>query len=71
MISGETTESKIDETKYDSSIYGGKWYGSVGWATRLALARMDSKKDIDRAIMLVESEPNAVIRVTRLLKDLA
>jgi hypothetical protein len=61
----------IDESKYESGLYSGKWYGTVGWAARLALGRMGSKEHIKRAIEMVESEPNLVIRVTRLLKDLS
>ncbi len=58
----------IDETKYDSV---GKWYGTVGWAARLARARMGSKADIARAIELVEVVPNDVTRVTTLLRHIA
>ena len=58
----------IDEQKYDSS---GRWYGSVGWCARLALARMGSKQDVARCIELVESEDSDVERVTRLLHHLA
>lgn len=61
----------IDESAYGTGLYTGKWYGTLGWAARLARARMGSKADISRAIKLVESEPDEVIRVTILLHDIA
>jgi hypothetical protein len=58
----------IDEKKYKGP---GRWYGTIGWAARLARARMGSQFDISRCIELVEAEPDPVVRVTHLLKDLA
>lgn len=60
----------IDESQYETEEYTGRWYGTVGWAARLALARMGSEADVRQAIAMVESEPDEVIRVTRLLQDL-
>lgn len=61
----------IDESKYESKPHAGRWYGTVGWAARIALARMGSKKDIEHAINMVKSEKEPITRVTRLLRDLA
>lgn len=61
----------IDEPKYETGLQSGRWYGTVGWAARLARARMGSKVDISRAIELVEAEPDDIVRVTVLLKDIA
>jgi hypothetical protein len=60
----------IDETKYETGNHVGKWYGTVGWAARLARARMGNKADIDRAIKVVESETDPDSRIF-LLKYLA
>jgi hypothetical protein len=61
----------IDESTFERGLYTGKWYGTVGWAARLARARMGNKADISHAIGIVESEPDDVTRVTILLHDIA
>ena len=61
----------IDESGYEKGPHSGRWYGTVGWAARLALSRMGSEEDIAHAISMVVAEPDPVIRVTRLLNDLA
>lgn len=61
----------IDESKYETGAQAGRWYGTVGWAARLARARMGSDDDLRRAIDRVENESEHVTRVTVLLRDLA
>ena len=60
-----------DSLTIGSFLNSGKWYGTVRWASHLALARMGSKDDILFCINKVEKENDMVIRVTRLLNDLA
>jgi len=64
-------EMLIDESGYEKGPHSGRWYGTVGWAARLALSRMGSGEDVAYAISMVEAELDPVIRVTRLLNDLA
>lgn len=47
------------------------WYASVEWYSALALARMGDKQETKRIIKIVESEADVVLRVTRLLSDVA
>ncbi|NOT00532.1 MAG: hypothetical protein HOP29_07880 [Phycisphaerales bacterium] len=61
----------IDESKFETGAQAGRWYGTVGWAARLARARMGSDADLRRAIDLLENESEHVTRVTVLLRDLA
>ncbi|MDM8540180.1 hypothetical protein QUF90_03750 [Desulfococcaceae bacterium HSG9] len=61
----------INESKYDPELTVGRWYGTLGWAARLARARMGSQTDIFRCIELTEAESDPVIRITHLLKDIA
>lgn len=60
----------IDERQYETPTSVGKWYGTVSWNARLALARMGDADAIDWVVSLVEGEPNDVIRVTVLSRDL-
>jgi hypothetical protein len=60
----------IDESAYERGPHSGRWYGTSGWAARLARARLGVDADTARAIELVEAEPDVVTRVTLLLKDL-
>jgi len=60
----------IDEPAYELTPHAGRWYGTVGWAARLARARMGIMEDITRCIELVQHEPDPIIRVTILLGDL-
>jgi len=60
-----------DETRLYTEKYAGVWWGSASWAARLALARMGSQSDINRCVELVQSEPDPVLRVGRLLQHLA
>lgn len=60
----------IDESAYERGPHSGKWYGTTGWAARLARARLGVQADVARVIELVEAERDAVTRVTLLLKDL-
>lgn len=61
----------IDEAAFETGEQSGKWYGTVGWAARLARSRMGVAMDLKRVIELVEAEPDDVIRVTVLLRHLA
>lgn len=58
---------------YDELAEVGKpgWWGRIGWAARLARARMGVEEDVVRAIQVVEAESDPVVRVARLLRDLA
>jgi hypothetical protein len=47
------------------------WYNSRQWHARLALARMGDNQYLNTIIDMVESEPNDILRVTRLLGDIA
>ena len=49
----------------------GMWYGSLNWRANLAAARLGAKRNIKYCIKKIENEPNDVIRVTKLLRDLA
>jgi len=61
-----------DETRLHPETPGARgWYGSIPWTARMALGRMGSRDDIERCIELVESEPDPVLRVGRLLQHLA
>jgi hypothetical protein len=64
-------ELLIDERAVEDADYAGRWYGTVGWAARLARARMGINADSVHAIATVEAEEDAIVRVTILLRDLA
>lgn len=55
----------------DSAPEFGRWYGTVGWAANLALARLGERDAISYVIQKVGSEPDALVTVTRLLEDVA
>ncbi|MDD5435446.1 MAG: hypothetical protein PH343_08460 [Nitrospira sp.] len=57
----------FDETNWKNT----SWYIAVGWAARLARARIGSQLDMDRCIKLVDSEPNITKRANPLLQQLA
>lgn len=60
----------VNETTVEEEGYIGRWYGTAGWAARLARARMGVSEDIARCSALVQAEPNEVTRVGVLLHDL-
>lgn len=49
----------------------GRWYGSLSWSAGLANARMGVEKRITQCIERVQAEPDDILRVSRLLRDLA
>lgn len=55
----------------ETGLNSATWYGTRGWYARLALARLGSQEDVTDVIERVESHPDPVIRVTRLLGDIA
>lgn len=58
--------------EFNNSIREKKfWYSQTVWKALKARARMGAKEDIQKCIKLVEDEPDEIIRVTRLLKDLS
>jgi len=61
----------FDELVEKANLDGRVSYGRVGWAARLARARMGVEEDVARAIQVVEAESDPVVRVTKLLRDLA
>ena len=63
-------ELLIDESQYERGEHVGRWYGTVSWAARLALARMGDQEALRRVIELVEAEKDDIIRVTLLSRDL-
>ena len=63
-------ELLIDERTHETETSVGKWYGTVSWNARLALARMGDEAAIDWVAAMVRGEANDVIRVTVLLRDL-
>jgi hypothetical protein len=64
-------ELLIDEIEYQAKTKrrGKKWYYTVGWAARLARARIGVKEEINKCIELVDAEKDFHARVTRLLHD--
>ena len=67
---------KLESIVQDTSGIGsyensGKWYGTIRWASHLALARMGVENDITYCLQQVETETNDIARVGRLLKDVA
>ncbi|MCH8120533.1 MAG: hypothetical protein IIC00_12485 [Planctomycetes bacterium] len=63
----------IDELAYQAKAdktHNKKWYLTVGWAARLARARMGIKEDIVRCIELAEAEQDSTERVLRILPQI-
>jgi len=59
-----------DESTYERDPDApGRWYGTVSWSARLALARMGSDEDLQKCLQLVEAEDRHVERITVLLRD--
>ncbi len=60
----------VDEATVEENGYVGRWYGTPGWAARLARARMDVSEDITRCIAMIQGEADVITRVGVLLHDL-
>ncbi len=63
-------ELLIDERTYESETSVGKWYGTVSWYARLAMARMGDEQATDWVVSMVNGESNDIVRITVLLRDL-
>jgi hypothetical protein len=61
----------IANDQSNNSPITGKWCGTSGWAAHLSSARLGHTDSTQYCIEKVSSEPNPVIQVTKLLKDMA
>ena len=67
-------ELLIDEVVYSkdpNKRYFPKWYFTLGWSARLALARMGVQEDIEKCLTMVDTVTDAHTKATILFHDVA